>query len=74
MSNVIIAKVQMGANAKGGQSVRAYEAVTGMDITKEIVYATLKNAFDAGNWLENSAGKWKQVSIADASKVGCLCI
>lgn len=68
MSNVIIAKVQMGANAKGGQSVRAYEAVTGMDITKEIVYATLKNAFDAGNWLENSAGKWKQVSIADAER------
>ncbi len=68
MSNVIIAKVQMGANAKGGQSVRAYEAVTGMDITKEIVYATLKNAYDAGNWLENSAGKWKQVSIADAER------
>jgi MoxR-like ATPase len=68
MSNVIIAKVQMGANAKGGQSVRAYEAVTGMDITKEIVYATLKNAYDVGNWLENSAGKWKQVSIADAER------
>jgi MoxR-like ATPase len=68
MNNVIIAKVQMGANSKGGQSIRAYEAVTGMDITKEIVYATLKNAYEAGNWLENSGGKWRQVSIADAER------
>ena len=68
MNNVIIAKVTMGPNAKGGQSIRAYEPVTGMDITKEIVYATLKNAYDAGNWLENSGGKWRQVTIADAER------
>ena len=68
MNNIIIAKVQMGANSKGGESIRAYEALTNYDITKNVVYATLKNAFDAGMWLENSAGKWKQVNPADAER------
>jgi len=66
MNNVIIAQVQMGANSKGGQSIRAYQYGTGVDVTKEIVYATLKNAYDAGMWLENSSGKWRQVSEKDA--------
>ena len=68
MNNVIIAQVQMGANSKGGQSIRAYQLGTGVDVTKEIVYATLKNAFDAGMWLENSSGKWRQVTPADADR------
>ena len=68
MNNVIIAQVQMGANSKGGQSIRAYQLSTGVDVTKEIVYATLKNAFDAGMWLENSSGKWRQVTPADADR------
>lgn len=67
MKNVIIAQVQMGPNSKGGQSIRAYQYGTGEDITREIVYATLKNAFEAGMWLENSSGKWRQVSEKDAT-------
>lgn len=66
MKNVIIAQVQMGPNSKGGQSIRAYQYGTGVDITGDIVYATLKNAFEAGMWLENSSGKWKQVSEKEA--------
>ena len=66
MKNVIIAQVQMGPNSKGSQSIRAYQYGTGVDVTKEIVYATLKNAFEAGMWLENSSGKWKQVSEKEA--------
>lgn len=68
MNNVIIAQVQMGANSKGGQSIRAYQLSTGVEVTKDIVYATLKNAFEAGMWLENSSGKWKQVTPADADR------
>lgn len=67
MKNVIIAQVKMGPNSKGGQSIRAYQYGTGEDITREIVYATLKNAFEAGMWLENSSGKWRQVSEKDAT-------
>jgi MoxR-like ATPase len=65
MNNVIIAQVAMGPNSKGSQSIRAYSNA-GVDITKEIVYATLKNAYDAGMWLENSSGKWRQVSEKEA--------
>jgi len=64
---MVIAQVKMGPNSKGGQSIRAYQYGTGEDITREIVYATLKNAFEAGMWLENSSGKWRQVSEKDAT-------
>jgi len=64
---MVIAQVQMGPNSKGGQSIRAYQYGTGEDITREIVYVTLKNAFEAGMWLENSSGKWRQVSEKDAT-------
>ena len=63
MKYPILAKV-MKAPGKGGKmSNRAFDARTGEDITRDIVYATLKNALDKGMYLykENENSAWTQV-------------
>ena len=63
MKYPILAQV-MKAPGKGGKmSNRAFDARTGEDITREIVYATLKNALDKGMYLykENENSAWTQV-------------
>lgn len=66
---VVIAKVEL-APGKGGKMVaRAFDAVSGEDVTKSITYMTLSNALKAGQWLENGSGKWKQIDPEVAQKV-----
>ncbi len=61
MNNAIIAQVAMGRGIKG-ESIRAFNAATGEDITSSITYMTLRNAFRASAWLSNESGKWRQVA------------
>lgn len=61
MNTAIIAEVCLAAG-KRGESVRAFNAITGEDITKEITYMTLSKAYKAGMWLSNESGKWRQVA------------
>mgnify|MGYP003634028858 CR=1 FL=1 len=60
----ILAVVKMAPGKGGKDTVRAFDSVTGDDITRSIAYATLKGAMTNGNYLykadENS--KWTQVS------------
>lgn len=60
----ILAVVKMAPGKGGKDTVRAFDSVTGEDITRSIAYATLKGAMNNGNYLykgdENS--KWTQVS------------
>jgi MoxR-like ATPase len=66
--NTIIAEIKMAAGTKGSSlSKRAFNAATGEDITKMITYMTLSKALDAGMWLENSTGKWRQIDPKDAA-------
>jgi MoxR-like ATPase len=60
MNTAIIAEVCLAAG-KRGESVRAFNTVTGADITKEITYMTLSKAYKADMWLSNESGKWRQV-------------
>ena len=60
----ILAKV-MQAPGKGGKMTnRAFDARTGEDITREIVYVTLKSALDKGMYLykETENSSWAQVA------------
>ena len=52
MNNAIIAEVCLAAG-KRGESVRAFNTVSGADVTKDITYMTLSKAFKAGMWLSN---------------------
>ena len=61
MNNAIIARVAMGRGTKG-ESIRAYDAATGEDITSGITYMTLRKAFHDEMWLSNASGKWRQVA------------
>ena len=66
--HTIIAEIKMAAGTKGSSlSKRAFNAATGEDITKMITYMTLSKALDAGMWLENSTGKWRQIDPKDAA-------
>lgn len=60
----ILAVVKMAPGKGGKETVRAFDSITGEDITRTIAYATLKGAMKNGNYLykgdENS--KWTQVS------------
>ena len=60
----ILAVVKMAPGKGGKDTVRAFDSITGEDITRTIAYATLKGAMKNGNYLykgdENS--KWTQVS------------
>lgn len=63
MKYPVLAKV-MQAPGKGGKMTnRAFNASTGEDITRDIVYVTLKSALDKGMYLykENENSSWVQV-------------
>ena len=63
MKYPILAKV-MQAPGKGGKMTnRAFNASTGEDITRDIVYVTLKSALDKGMYLykDNENSSWTQV-------------
>jgi Holliday junction resolvasome RuvABC ATP-dependent DNA helicase subunit len=63
MNYPLIAEVKEAPGKGGKLTKRAFNQVTGEDITRSIVYATLSNAFKNKSWLyketENSA--WQQV-------------
>ena len=63
MNYPVLAQVKKAPGKGGKMSNRAFDSVTGEDITRSIVYATLKNAIEKGMYLyketENSA--WSQV-------------
>ena len=60
MKQAIIAQVKLG-HGKRGESIRAYNAATGEDITSSITYMTLRKAYSDQMWLSNESGKWRQV-------------
>ena len=67
--DTIIAEIKMAPGTKGSSlSKRAFNVATGEDITKTITFMTLSKALDAGMWLENSTGKWRQVDPKDAAQ------
>jgi MoxR-like ATPase len=63
MKYPILAQVKRAPGKGGKMSNRAFDARTGEDITRDIVYATLKNALDKGMYLykENENAAWTQV-------------
>ena len=65
--HTIIAEIKMAPGKGGSASKRAFNAATGEDITKTITYMTLSKALDAGMWLENSTGKWRQIDPKDVA-------
>lgn len=69
MNNMtIIAKVEK-VQVGNREINRAFNAVTGEDISKSITYMTLSNAIKAGAWLENSTGKWRQIDASVAQGI-----
>lgn len=63
MKYPLLAQVKRAPGKGGKMSNRAFDARTGEDITRSIVYATLKNALDKGMYLykENENSSWIQV-------------
>ena len=63
MKYPLLAQVKRAPGKGGKMSNRAFDARTGEDITRQIVYATLKNALDKGMFLykENENSSWVQV-------------
>ena len=63
MKYPLLAQVKRAPGKGGKMSNRAFDARTGEDITRSIVYATLKNALDKGMYLykENENSAWTQV-------------
>lgn len=64
MKYPVTLSVGLGASKKGGkQSVRAIDVATGKDHTRDIVYATLKGAYEADAWLrkDSADGRWYRV-------------
>lgn len=63
MKYPILAQIKKAPGKGGKMSNRAFDARTGEDITRSIVYATLKNALDKGMYLykENENSSWVQV-------------
>tara|TARA_R110000803_G_scaffold48532_6_gene100872 strand:+ start:8540 stop:9694 length:1155 start_codon:yes stop_codon:yes gene_type:complete len=63
-STQILAVVKMAPGKGGKDTVRAFDSVTGDDITRSIAYATLKGAMQNGNYLykADEKSKWTQVS------------
>jgi len=64
MNYPITLAVGMGASKKNNkQSIRAIDVATGEDYTRDIVYVTLKGAFDAGKWIrkDSADGRWYRV-------------
>lgn len=60
----ILAVVKMAPGKGGKETVRAFDSITGEDITRSIAYATLKGAMKNGNYLykADDNSKWTQVS------------
>ena len=60
----ILAVVKIAPGKGGKNTVRAFDSVTGDDITRSIAYATLKGAMQNGNYLYKAdmKSKWTQVS------------
>tara|TARA_R110000851_G_scaffold146479_1_gene286148 strand:+ start:53 stop:1216 length:1164 start_codon:yes stop_codon:yes gene_type:complete len=60
----VLAVVKMAPGKGGKDTVRAFDSVTGDDITRSIAYATLKGAMKNGNYLYKAdmKSKWTQVS------------
>ena len=60
----ILAVVKMAPGKGGKDTVRAFDSITGEDITRTIAYATLKGAMSNGNYLYkgDESSKWTQVS------------
>ena len=60
----VLAVVKMAPGKGGKDTVRAFDSVTGDDITRSIAYATLKGAMTNGNYLykADEKSKWTQVS------------
>ena len=63
MKYPLLAQVKRAPGKGGKMSNRAFDARTGEDITRSLVYATLKNALDKGMFLykENENSSWIQV-------------
>ena len=64
MKYPITLAIGMGASKKNNkQSIRAIDVATGEDYTRDIVYVTLKGAFDAGKWIrkDSADGRWYRV-------------
>jgi len=60
--------IGLGASKKGGkQSIRAIDVATGEDHTREIVYVTLKGAYEADKWIRKDSpdGRWYRVDQGD---------
>ena len=64
MKYPLLAQIKRAPGKGGKMSNRAFDARTGEDITRSIVYATLKNALDSGMYLykETENSSWTQVS------------
>ena len=64
MKYPLLAQIKRAPGKGGKMSNRAFDARTGEDITRSIVYATLKNALDAEMYLykETENSSWTQVS------------
>lgn len=64
MNYPIILSIGLGTSKKGNkQSVRAIDVSDGTDYTRDIVYATLKGAYEAGMWLQKDTidGRWYRI-------------
>ena len=64
MKYPILAEIKMAPGKGGKDTVRAFDRRNQDDITRTIVYSTLKNAFAKGTWLykETENASWTQVS------------
>jgi MoxR-like ATPase len=68
MNYPVTLAIGLGASKKGGkQSIRAINVATGEDHTREIVYVTLKGAYEADKWIrkDSADGRWYRVDQGD---------
>jgi len=70
MKYPMLAQVKKAPGKGGKMSNRAFDAATGEDITRSIVYATLKNALDNNMYLykETENSSWTQVANTSTLK------
>lgn len=66
MKYPVLAQVKKAPGKGGKETTRAFDARTGEDITRSIVYVTLKNAMSKGMYLykDNENSSWIQVDSA----------
>lgn len=76
MKYPITLSIGLGVGKKGSkQSIRAVDVVTGEDHTRDILYATLKGAAEAGKWIRKDSvdGRWYRIEhnqLASSPTVG----